>query len=340
MRFSSLEEPMKKKFKVLGIGNAMIDILIMQTDEFLSKQNIKKGVMQLVDLQRAKDLYKNFGTATEVSGGSGANTIYGLASLGTTTCYIGKVKDDFLGNRFKSDLENMNIHYQTKLAKKDVQDETGRCIVFITPDGERSMNTYLGVTEYLHEDDIDSESIMQSEWIYLEGYRFDGPSSELAFAKAIKVAKKNSCKVALTLSDPFCVERNIIAFKKIISNDVDLLFCNEAELKLLYNTVDLNDAVRQSSNDVQLLVCTLAEKGAIVSERGNIFSIPTGKTNAIDTTGAGDLFAAGFLYGMTKKKNITICGQMGNLAASEIISHVGARPQENLRVIFDKQNFG
>ena len=259
-----------KKFNVLGIGNAMVDILIKCEEEFLEQKKIKKGVMQLINLNKAQTLYSQFGSQPEISGGSGANTIYGLASLGTNTSYIGKVKDDFLGNRFKSDLLKMNIHYQTKLDDKISAAETGRCIVFITPDGERSMNTYLGVTEHLHEDDIDDDCIRQSEWIYLEGYRFDGPKSIQAFSKAIAIAKKNCCKVALTLSDPFCVERHIEAFKKIIRNDVDILFCNEAELKLLYNSSNVEEAMRIGSKSVMTLACTLGEKGAVISHNENI----------------------------------------------------------------------
>ena len=330
---------MNKKFSVLGIGNAIVDILIKTNEDFLSQHNIKKGVMQLVDLERANLLYSNIGTKPEISGGSGANTIYGLASLGIATSYIGKVKDDMLGNRFRSDLLNMNVHYKTILADKISAAETGRCIVFVTPDGERSMNTYLGVTEHLHVDDIYIDDIQNSDWIYLEGYRFDGPDSELAFNRATKIAKKNSSKVALTLSDPFCVERNMEAFKKIICNDVDLLFCNEAELKLLYSTPNLDDAIQRSSNDIQMLACTLAERGAIISNKGNIISVPAIKTKVLDTTGAGDLFAAGFLYGLVKQLNLHTCGQMGNLAASEVISHLGARPESDLKKIFNEHLF-
>ena len=317
----------------------MVDILIQSNDEFLSRHNIKKGVMQLVDLERAKTLYSKFGTEPEVSGGSGANTIYGLASLDIPTCYIGKVKNDVLGNRFKSDLLRMNIHYGTELSNKETLAETGRCVVFITPDGERSMNTYLGVTEHLHETDIDYECIRQSEWIYLEGYRFDGPASERAFNKATKIAKANLCKVALTLSDPFCVDRNMQAFKKIIYNDVDLLFCNEAELKLLYGTSNLENAVKKGSKDVEMLVCTVAERGAIIADKGNIILVPAKKTKVLDSTGAGDLFAAGFFNGVLNKEKMEICGQMGNLAASEIISHLGARPEIKLKNLFDNYLF-
>ena len=328
---------MEKKYGVLGVGNAMVDILIKCDDNFLTHHTIKKGVMQLVNLERSKALYNQFGTEREVSGGSGANTIYGLASLGNSTCYIGKVKDDFLGNRFKTDLHKMNIEYKTKFVNKNSLDETGRCVIFITPDGERSMNTYLGVTENLGASDIEIESIKQSEWVYLEGYRFDGLKSKKAFTKATAIAKKNLCKVALTLSDPFCVERHLQTFKTMISNDVDLLFCNEAELKLLYGTNNLQEATRLGSKDVQTLVCTVAERGAVISHHGDIMLVPTQKTKVLDTTGAGDLFAAGFMYGIIKRKPIKTCGKLGNLAASEIISHLGARPITNLRSLFERQ---
>ena len=328
------EIQLTKKIQVLGIGNAMVDMLIECSEEFLSQNSIKKSVMELIGLEHSNELYKRLYHQSQVSGGSGANTIVGLASLGAATGYIGKVRDDILGQKFRDDLINKGVNYKTSLALKNNTNETGRCMVFVTPDGERSMCTYLGVTESLEESDIDSELVSQSEWIYLEGYRFDGQDSELAFAKALNIAKSNFCKTALTLSDPFCVERNMSAFKKMIANDIDLLFCNEAELKLLYQTEVLDEAVRKASNDVELLACTIAEKGAIISNNGNIVSVPAKKTNVVDTTGAGDLFASGFLYGLLTKENVETCGKMGNLAASEIISHLGARPQCDLKSLF------
>lgn len=315
----------------------MIDMLIECTDDFLSQNNIKKGVMQLIDLEQANQIRDKFDYQSQVSGGSGANTIVGLASLGATTSYIGKVKDDELGQKFCADLISKGVNYQTKLANKTHPTETGRCMVFVTPDGERSMNTYLGVTEYLEEGDINTQMIKQSEWMYLEGYRFDGLGSELAFAKALKSAKLSSCKTALTLSDPFCVERNMFAFKKMISKDIDLLFCNEAELKLLFSTDNLHEAVIKCSNEVELLACTVAERGVIISKNGNIISVPAKQTAVLDTTGAGDLFAAGFLYGLLTNENIEVCGKMGNLAASEIISHLGARPLSDLKSLFSQK---
>ena len=331
------EIQLTKKIQVLGIGNAMVDMLIECSEEFLSQNSIKKSVMELIGLEHSNELYKRLYHQSQVSGGSGANTIVGLASLGAATGYIGKVRDDILGQKFRDDLINKGVNYKTSLALKNNTNETGRCMVFVTPDGERSMCTYLGVTESLEESDIDSELVSQSEWIYLEGYRFDGQDSELAFAKALNIAKSNFCKTALTLSDPFCVERNMSAFKKMIANDIDLLFCNEAELKLLYQTEVLDEAVRKASNDVELLACTIAEKGAIISNNGNIVSVPAKKTNVVDTTGAGDLFASGFLYGLLTKENVETCGKMGNLAASEIISHLGARPKSDLKSLFNNK---
>ena len=330
---------MEKKFKVLGIGNAMVDILIHVTNDFLSEYGIQKGVMQLIDIKRANFLYSDFGSQKEVSGGSGANTVAGLASLGVPTCYIGKVRNDPLGNKFRSDLLCMEINFETKFYKKSRLAETGRCIVFVTPDGERSLNTYLGVTEFLTENDIEPTKVELSDWLYLEGYRFDGLESETAFTKAINIAKKNNNRIALTLSDPFCVERNFSAFKRLIANGLDLLFCNEFELKLLYKTDKLEEAVRKAAVDLPLLACTLGEKGVLVCKSGQILEIPAKQTKPVDTTGAGDLFASGFFYGLINNQPLADCGAMGNLAAYEVIGHLGARPEVDLRSLFSREGF-
>lgn len=317
----------------------MVDIFIDTDDCSLRELGILKGVMQLIDLSRANDLYNEFGTAVEVSGGSGANTIVGLASLGLNVAYIGKVKNDTLGNKFKTDLLENNVFFNTPFSSNTSPDETGRCIVYVTPDGERSLNTYLGVTEYLEVSDLDFSVISSSGWLYLEGYRLDGAKSELAFSHAIETANRNNSKVALTLSDPFCVERNRVLFKDLVSNKTDLLFCNEAELKLLYETNDLEKAILKASNQVKTLACTLAERGAIVGHHGKIISVPTAPVKVRDTNGAGDLFAAGFLFGMIRGKDMKTCGAMGNLAASEIIGHLGARPNVRLTDLFFENGF-
>ena len=208
----------------------------------------------------------------------------------------------------------------------------------MTPDGERSMNTYLGVTEYLQPSDIDEQKIKDSEWIYLEGYRFDGPESHEAFNKAIKACKSANGKVSLTLSDPFCVERHHDSFHKMIKSDIDLLFCNEFELKAMYQTNDLNQALELCSNEVEILACTAAEKGAYIMNKGVKTHIKANPTQIVDATGAGDMFAGGFLWGLTAGYNLEICGKMGCLAASEIISHLGARAEKDLKTLFKENN--
>ena len=222
------------------------------------------------------------------------------------------------------------IIYSTELADKNEDLETGRCIVCITPDGERSMNTYLGITEFLDESDIDLNLIRNTDWVYLEGYRFDGEKSKRAFSKTVNEVRKSKGKVALTLSDPFCVERHLKAFKDIIRDSVDLLFCNEHELKLLCGEQKINDAIRKVSQDVTTVACTLGEKGAIISHLGNIVSVPTKSQKPVDTTGAGDLFASGFLYGLLSGKSIYDCGKLGNKSAEAIINQFGPRYSGNL----------
>jgi sugar/nucleoside kinase (ribokinase family) len=324
-----------KDLRVVGIGNAMVDILIFVEDSFLDEHNITKGVMQLIDLKRASKLYKDNAVIKEISGGSAANTISGLASLNIPTAYIGKVKDDKFGYTFVNDLHNQNIIYRTRFFKESENTQTGRCIVLITKDGERSMNTYLGATEYLKPKDIDKDLIRRSDWLYLEGYRLDGEDSKIAFLTAIETAKQSSTKVSLTLSDPFCISRHFDSFLEIIK-DVDLLFCNEVELKMLAKSEDIESALAFCLKEVGMLACTRAEKGAVIATQSKNLFVPTVPIKPVDTTGAGDLFAAGFLYGMISGQDIKTAGVMGNMAASEIISHIGARPEKNLKKLFQE----
>ena len=329
-----------KPIKVTGIGNAIVDILIEENDKFLKLNKIRKGVMQLINLERASKLQSSTKFSKRVAGGSAANTIVGLASLGLRTAYIGKVSDDELGNFFKEDLKKQKVIYETKFFSEITDNvHTGRCIVLVTPDAERSMNTYLGATEFLMVSDIDAEIISRSEWIYLEGYRFDGHESKAAFLKAINIAKETKSKIALTLSDPFCVERHAKNFRQLVYKYTDLLFCNETELKILYGTDELGVALVKGSKEVNTIACTLAEKGAIICNEGQQIRVPACSVNTIDTTGAGDLFAAGFLHGIIKGYNLESCAKMGNLAASEIISSFGARPKKNLLTLF-QESFG
>ena len=326
-----------KKFQVVGIGNAMVDVLARAEDAFLAEAGVQKGIMQLIDMDRAVDLYSRVGPAKEISGGSAANTIAGIAHLGGRTAYVGKVKDDQLGAIFAHDLRAQGAVYETALAPKSEEAETGRCIVIVTPDGERSMNTYLGVTEFLSSDDIDPDQMAQAEWIYLEGYRFDGPESHAAFAKAIEACKGAGGRVSITLSDPFCIERHRDAFCVMVRDHVDLLFCNRAEMLSMYQTDDFDGALARAASDVAIVACTDSEHGVHILSEGQRWHVPAVPTKIVDATGAGDLFAGAFLWGLCNGHDLEVCGKMGNLAASEVISHIGARPEADLKAIFKTQ---
>lgn len=323
-----------KTFQIVGIGNAMVDILSTEDDAFLANAGIEKGIMQLIDMDRAVDLYGKVGPSKEISGGSAANTIAGIAHLGGRTAYVGKVKDDQLGAIFAHDLRAQGAVYETSFAAKDAVDETGRCIVIVTPDGERSMNTYLGVTEFLTPDDIDEVQMAAAEWIYLEGYRFDGPESHAAFAKAIAACKGAGGRVSITLSDPFCVSRHRDAFRTMIQEDVDLLFCNKAEMLSMYGEADFDAALALAASEVAIVACTDSENGAHILSEGKRWHVPAVPTDIVDATGAGDLFAGAFLWGLAEGHDLEACGKMGNVAASEVISHIGARPEADLKALF------
>ena len=324
-----------KPIHVTGIGNALVDILARVEDAFLAANGVEKGIMTLVDAARAVELYGRMGPGKEVSGGSAANTIAGLGMLGARAAYVGKVKDDQLGAIFAHDIRSLGVGFDTKMAPRDGgPEETGRCMVLVSPDGERSMNTYLGVSATLGPDDVDEAAIAASEWIYLEGYRFDGPDGQAAFRKAVAAAKAAGTKVALTVSDPFCIERHRDAFAAMIRDDVDLLFANEAEIKALYRTDDLGAAIRAAQAEIDLTACTVGAKGCHVATRDDVRDVPATTMPMVDATGAGDLFAAGFLFGLVEGRDVTACGRMGCLAAGEVISHVGARPEQDLRALF------
>jgi len=323
-----------KAFQVVGIGNAMVDVLAHASDGFLTENGIKKGIMQLTDRDRGVELYGLVGPAQEISGGSAANTIAGVAHLGGRTAYVGKVKDDQLGEIFAHDLRAQGAVYETAMASSDHDAETGRCIVLVTPDGERTMNTYLGVTEFLEASDIDEAQMAAADWIYLEGYRFDGPDSVAAFDKAINACKGAGGRVSLTLSDPFCIERHRDAFRAMLKDHVDLLFANRAEILSMYQTDDFDSALTQAAAEVEIVACTEGENGAHILSGKQRLHVPAIPTDIVDATGAGDLFASGFLWGMAEGHDLLACGTMGCIAASEVISHIGARPQADLKTLF------
>lgn len=325
---------MKKKFQVVGIGNAMVDILSHTKDEFLVENGVEKGIMQLIDMDRAVELYGHMGPAQEVSGGSAANTIAGIAALGGTTAYVGKVKDDQLGAIFAHDLRAQGAVYETPLAANEPGAETGRCMVLVTPDGERSLNTYLGWSEFLGPDDIDETMMADAEWLYLEGYRFDGPDSKAAFAKAIAASKAAGGRISLTLSDPFCVDRHREDFLELIRDHVDLLFCNVHEMQAMYPADTLEASMQLAAAETDIVACTASEDGAYILSDGQKEHAHANSVDIVDGTGAGDLFASGFLYGLTSGFDMLTCGRMGCVAAAEVISHIGARPESDLMELF------
>ena len=319
-----------KKYNVAAIGNAMLDVLCEVPEMFLKQEGISKGVMNLVSKKRSNDILKLVRPIKETAGGSAANTISTLAKLGLKTGYIGKIADDLKGKVFKKDLIDSSISYKTEFLDKSNSDSTGKCIVLITPDKERTMNTYLGATEYLSDIDIDEELIAHSEWLYLEGYRFDGQESKRAFYKANEIAKKNYTKIAITLSDSFCVDRHRSDFINLLNESADLVFCNEDELKSLYQVEDIEAAQKFISDTINCIACTCAERGAYLFNESAIARISTNKVSVIDTTGAGDNFAAGFLYGLSKNFSLEKCATFGNQIAGEVLKVYGPRIEKTL----------
>jgi sugar/nucleoside kinase (ribokinase family) len=324
------------KYDVLGIGNAIFDVLVRTGDDFLQAQGMDKGSMALIDEARAAAIYGAMGPATEISGGSAANTIVGVADFGARAAYVGKVKDDQIGKLYVHDIRAAKVAFDTPASADGPA--TGCSYILVTPDGERTMNTYLGAAQNLSPADIDPAQIAASAIVYLEGYLWDPKDAKDAFLKASKIAHDNGRTVALTLSDAFCVGRYRDEFLDLIrSKTVDLVFANEAELQSLYETDDFDKALVQLRNDAGLAVVTRSEKGCVVASSGSTVAVPAFPVEkVVDTTGAGDLFAAGFLFGLVRGVNHEQAGRLGTLAAAEIIQHLGARPQTSLKALAQK----
>ena len=321
------------RYDVLGIGNAIVDVIARAEDDFLVRQKMQKGTMALIDEARAEAIYDAMGPAIETSGGSAANTIVGLASLGARTAFIGKVKDDTLGRTFMHDIRAAGVAFDTPPAS--VGPSTARCYVLVTADGERTMNTYLGAAQDLHPNDVDEDAVGAASITYLEGYLWDPKNAKDAFLKAAEAAHKAGRLVALTLSDAFCVDRWRDEFLQLVrSRTVDLLFANEAELRSLYETADFDTAVSALRNDAPFAAVTRSEKGCIVVTPEKIEAVPAFPiSRLVDTTGAGDLFAAGFLFGIARGADHQTAGRLGSLAAAEVIQHLGARPETSLKAL-------
>lgn len=320
---------------VVGIGNAMVDVLAQTDDAFLASHGLVKGTTALIDAAQAEALYARMGAGIEMSGGSVANTIAALASLGGRGAYIGKVRDDQLGEVFAHDLRAIGVRYDTPFMQAGPA--TARCLILVTPDAQRTMNTFLGACVELTEADIDADLVRSAQVTYLEGYLFDPPGAKAAFRRAAEIAHAAGRKVSLSLSDPFCVARHRDDFRELVSRHVDILFANEIEICSLYETEDFDDAVRAVAGHCEIAVLTRSERGSLIVNTDETVSVdPAPVARVVDTTGAGDLYAGGFLFGLTGGLSLATCGALGSLCAAEVISHFGARPETPLKELAKK----
>jgi sugar/nucleoside kinase (ribokinase family) len=316
---------------VVGIGNAIVDIIASADDAFLETHAMVKGGMMLVDEQRAEAIYALMGPAVISSGGSAGNTIAGIASLGGRTGYIGKVRDDEFGNAFRHDITAAGTIFRTPSATSGPA--TAQCLILVTPDSQRTMNTYLGACTNIKPEDIDAELIASAQYTYLEGYLYDDPAAKRAFHSAAEIAHAAKRCVALSLSDPFCVERHRSDFLSLVDHHVDLLFANQAEIEALF-ACGFDEAIERLRPMTDLAAVTRGPAGSLVVTKNEVIEIAAEPVErVVDTTGAGDLYAAGFLFGLTRGVSLRECGRLGSIAAAEIISHFGARPQTPLSTL-------
>ena len=327
------------RFDVLGIGNAIFDVLAHVEDDFLVAESLVKGSMRLIDAAEAERLYGKMGPAIGISGGCAGNTSSGVASLGGAAAFIGKVAEDELGRAFQHDIRAFGVDFRTDMLVDDVP--TARSMILISPDGERTMNTYLGACQKLTVADIDADTVSAAAITYLEGYLWDPPAAKIAFRKAAEIAHDTGRKVALTLSDSFCVDRFRNEFLELIrTGAIDVLFANEHEIHALYQTADLNTAIEAVRAECPLTVVTLGAEGSMAIAGEETVKVPAAKVErVVDLTGAGDLYASGFLYGLAREFDYAVCCELGGLAAAEVITHIGARPETPLKEIAQQQGF-
>jgi sugar/nucleoside kinase (ribokinase family) len=317
------------RFDILGIGNAIVDVVSPADHNFLSKHDMHPGSMTLIDAERADLLYATMPQGRETSGGSAANTCAVAASLGARVAFLGKVADDALGHAFRSDIAAIGVHFPSEPLRHGVP--TARCLILVTPDAQRTMNTYLGACVAFGEHDVDTALVADAAITYLEGYLFDPPAAQAAFRLAARTARDAGRKVALSLSDAFCVNRHRVAFVELLA-DVDLLFANEVEICSLFETNTFDQAADAVRNLVPLAALTRSEAGSVILQGAETITIAAEPAALVDTTGAGDAYAAGFLAAYTAGRDLAACGRMGSVAAAEIISHYGARPARTLQL--------
>jgi sugar/nucleoside kinase (ribokinase family) len=309
---------------VVGIGNALVDVLTHEDDAFIEAHGLVRGSMTLIDTDRAEALYAAMGPGIEVSGGSAANTISGIASFGGRAAYIGRVFADQLGTVFAHDMRSSGVVFRAAPAEDGPP--TGRCLIVVTPDAQRTMNTYLGSSEFFGPEHVDGELIAQAKVTFLEGYLFDRPEAKEAYWKASRVAHDAGRRVALTLSDTFCVERHRSEWRDLVADQVDILFANEAEALSLYEVETFDEALAAARADVEVVALTRGPRGSVVARGDEVAEVEAHPAEVVDTTGAGDLYAAGFLYGLTHDRSMASCGKLGSAAASAVLGHTGARP--------------
>ena len=316
-------------FDVLGVGNALVDVITRVDDDFVTAHDFPRGATTMVDLDRADAIYADLPPAQEISGGSCANTIAGLASFGANVAFIGRVRDDQLGKVYTHDLRSLGVHFDVPPATTGPP--TGRCLVMVMPDAHRTQCTYLGASTFIGPEDVDPEVVARAHVTYLEGYLWDQPPAKEAIRKAATAARGAGRQVALTLSDPFCVDRHRDEFRDLVADEIDVLFANEAEICSLYEVDDFDAALQQVRRHCRIGALTRGEHGSVVIAGDSVHVLEAEPVDRlVDTTGAGDQYAAGFLYGLTHGHDLDTCGRLGSMAAAEVISHYGARPAVSL----------
>jgi sugar/nucleoside kinase (ribokinase family) len=317
------------RFDILGIGNAIVDVVAPTEDVFLSKHDMRKGGMALIDASTAEGIYDAMPAGQESSGGSAANTCAVAALLGAKVGFLGKVAGDQLGEVFRHDINKAGVHFPTPALIGGAP--TARCLILVTPDGQRTMNTFLGACVDFGEADVDPGLVAESAVTYLEGYLFDPPAAQAAFYAATEAAHKAGRQVALSLSDAFCVDRHRDDFRRLVKHGVDILFANEAEICSLYEVNSFAEAVEAVRAEVKLAALTRSEDGSVIVQGAETVVVAAAPTVLVDSTGAGDAYAAGFLFGLTGNRSLAACGELGSIAAAEVISHFGARPLADLQ---------
>ena len=317
------------RFDILGIGNAIVDVVARADDAFLSRHAMRKGGMALIDAAAAEALYRAMPPGQESSGGSAANTCAVAAALGARVAYLGKVADDQLGAVFRHDITASGVHFPSAPLAGGAP--TARSLILVTPDAQRTMSTYLGACVSFTEADVDANLVADASVLYLEGYLFDPPAAQAAFRRAAAAAHAAGRQVALSLSDPFCVDRHRAAFRELVKREVDVLFANETEIASLYEANDFDDAMEAARGDVALAALTRSEAGSVILRGAETVRVAAEPVRVVDTTGAGDAYAAGFLAGLAAGRELAACGRLGSIAAAEAISHYGARPEANMR---------